>query len=315
MQILYHQINITNIDIEKEYLENLQKESFFIIGIEITNPELALYCNINIDPQHDNISNFDMTSLEYIYNSKEELISTSQLFEKIIFIILKPDMDSLSSIAIFELMLFNKFEINNDLVLRLKAIAKSDRHGRSNYKNRREDYFKFQDYNLYGIPIGLATMSSDYKLELADKIDNMKAYLLLGTFETLEKYNELTIKNIKKSAKNTNVEIILPNKLVYIKSNFRGAIAYGYKFAPVVIARNMTFCFGLGTDKIIGKKITIAQYEDNKFIDLISLKNELNELESGWGGSSVIIGSPQDRPSSLDDDKIIQLTLKYLYNK
>lgn len=312
MQIIYHQINITNFDIEIEYLQNLQKEEFFIIGIEITNSQLALHCNLNIDPQHDPLISVNMTCLEYIYNSREQLIETTFIFTKIAFVVLKPDMDSIASIAMYELMLFGKFILNNDIVLRLKAIAKSDRHGRLNYKHRNEDYFKFLDYNTYGIPVGLAAMTSDYKLELTDKIDNMKAYLLFGIFESLEKYNELTVRQLKKSIKNTNVDIILSNKLVFIKSNFRGAVAFGYKYAPVVIARNMTYNFGLNAEKIIGKKITIAQYEE-KFIDLISLKNELNELEEGWGGSSVIIGSPQTHPCELEDDKIIQLTLKYLF--
>ena len=314
MQIIYHQLNIVNIQDEIEYLYNLQKEDFFIIGIEITNTKIALHCNINIDPQHDPLApTFDITSLEYVYNNREELIETTFIFNKIAFIILKPDMDTLAAVAVYELMLFGKFIINNDIVLRLKALAKSDRHGRNDYKHRNEDYFKFPDYNMYGIPVGLAAMSSDYKLDINDKIKNMKDYLLSGTFENIEKYNEITLNNIKKSSKNTNVEIIVPNKLVFIKSNFRGAVAHGYKYAPVVIARNMTYNFGLYKDKKIGKKITIAQYEDSKYINLIELKNELNKIEEGWGGSSVIIGSPQTHPCELTDDKIIQLVLKYLF--
>lgn len=313
MEVLYSQINLSNIKLEKEYFTNIQNEGFIIIGIEVTQPELALYCTLNIDPQHDNISNFDMTSLEYIYNYRDTLISTCKIFDKILFTTVKPDIDSISSIALLELLLNDKFILDNNSILRLKAIAKSDRHGRSNYKNRKEDYFKIKEYNVYGIPIGLNTMTADYKLDIADKVENMKQYLLTGEFSNLKQYNTVTLKNISKSSKNTKSEVIIPGKLIFVKSNFRGAVAYGYKSASTVIAKNSTYSFGIGIDRKIGKKITIAQYEDNKFIDLIGLKNELNSIEPGWGGSSAIIGSPQDSPCTIDDDVIVRLTLKYLY--
>lgn len=315
MKITYHQLNLIDLDLEKELLTNLQNEGFFIIGIEITNPDISQFCSINIDPQHDNISNHDITSLEYVYNCKESLIDTCKIFDKIAFIILKPDIDTVASIALFELLLKDQFEINNDIVLRLKAIAKSDRHGRSNYKHKKEDYFFFEDYNIYGVPIGLITMTGDYKLDITLKVINMVNYITNGNFETIEKYSLIAVRNLKKSNKNTNLEIIIPKKLVFVKSNFRGAISYGYKSASTVIAKNPNYNFGYGINKVIGKKITIAQYEHNKFIDLIGLKNELNELEEGWGGSSVIIGSPQTHPCTLEDDLIIKLTLKYLYGK
>lgn len=311
MNIKYHQLNVTNLELEKEYLLQLQTENFFIVGIEVSNPDLSLCCHLSIDPQHETANN-DMTCVEYVYNNSDYLLTTCLIFENICFVTLKPDMDSVSSMAVLTMLLNGQFNLTGDLIYRLKAIAKSDRHGRANWKNRREDYFHFKDYNIYGIPIGLATMTADYKCDIDIKVQNMMEYLLTGTFEELFKYTTLTLRNIKKSNKNANFEVIIPNKLVFIKSNYRGAFAIGYKMASTVIAKNSTFCFGMGPDKKVGKKFTIAQYENNKFIDLIGLKSELNELEPGWGGSSVIIGSPQDTPSKLDDATIIELTKKYL---
>lgn len=311
MNILYHQINIMNLDLEKEYLTKLQSENFFIVGIEVTNPELSMYCNLSIDPQHDTTNN-DMTSVEYVFNYQDNLLETCLIFDNICFVTLKPDMDSVCAMALMSVMLKQELLIDGNIIYRLKAIARSDRHGRSNWKSRREDYFHFKDYNIYGVPIGLASMTSDFKLELDPKVKHMISYLLTGTFEDIDRYTSLTLKNIKRSTKNTNYDIIVPSKLVFVRSNYRGAVAFGYKMASTVIAKNSTFCFGIGIDKKVGKKITIAQYEDDKFIDLIGLKNELNRLEYGWGGSSVIIGSPQNAPCKLDDATIINVTKKYL---
>lgn len=312
-QLIYHQINITNKASEIEYLKNLQNEGFFLLGIEITDTELQSLFHMSIDPQHDPVSKSDITSIEYMFNYQEDVFNIVQTFDKILLATIKPDMDSIGTMAMLSMMLENNFHVHGDMILRLKAIAKSDRHGRSNWKNRREDYFHFENYNIHGLPSGLAYMTSDHKTDTEQKVKNMISYLKTGLFDSLQKYNDAVLKNLKKSNKATEMDIIIPKKLVFVISNYRGAVAYGYKFASTVIAKNNNFVFGMGKTKTLGKKITIAQYENNKYIDLEGLKNALNELEKGWGGSSVIIGSPQDHPSKLDDITIIELTKKFLY--
>lgn len=311
MKIIYHQINIANIELEIENLNNLQNEEFFIIGIEITDPDLAIHCSLNIDPQHDNNIVNNITSLEYLYNSRSIISDICKIFEKIAFITIKPDLDSIATICLIELLLIDEFKLDNNLVLKLKSLANSDRHGRLNYKKKQEDYFNFgKRFNIYGIPVSLINMISDFKLELDKKIDYMKQYLFTSTFDVIEKYTSL---NKKKDKKNKfNLTTIIPSKLVFVKSYNRGAISHGYKKAPVVIAKNNSFNFGFGDEKKVGKKITIAQFEADKYIDLNKLKDDLNKLESGWGGSNCIIGSPQTNPCKLSDDIIIDLTSKYI---
>ena len=69
MDVKYHQINITDLKNEFEYLQYMQQEEYCIIGVEINNPDIAIYCFLNIDPQHEtnNLLN-NMTALEYVYN-------------------------------------------------------------------------------------------------------------------------------------------------------------------------------------------------------------------------------------------------------
>ena len=312
-QLLFHQVNITNKEHEIEYFKELESQGFFLLGIEITDPDIQNAFHMNIDPQHDPTNKTDITSIEYTFNYHDNIYSIINEFDKVLMATNKPDMDSIGAMSILTLLLYKQFHIDGDMILRLKAIAKSDRHGRSNWKNRKEDHFHFENYNIHGLPSGLAYMTSDHRIETVQKVRNMIDYLTSGSFDTLDKYNHTVMKNLKRSNKNTDANVVVPKKLVLVTSNYRGAVAYGYKFAATVIAKNNNFVFGIGQTKKHGKKYTIAQYEDSKYIDLNGLVKELNKLEPGWGGSSVIIGSPLDAPSKLDDNTIIELTKQFLY--
>jgi hypothetical protein len=309
---MYHRINVTNIKKEIEYLKNLEREKFFLLGIEVTDPDIEQYCALSIDPQHSPNTN-KITSIEYVFQYQNDVLAVLNPFDKIFMTTIKTDIDSIGAMAILTLLLTGKFKIDGDMILRLKAIAKSDRHGRKNWKNRKEDFFHFENYNIFGLPSGLAYMTSDHKISTEDKVKKMINYLITGEFKDLMKYNNLVIKNLKRSNQSTNLQIIINKKLCFVESKHRGAIAYGYKFSPCVIAKNNYFIFGKGQTKKIGRKITIAQYEDNKFINLTKIALELNELEPGWGGSTAIIGSPIDHPTSLTDDQIIQICKRHLF--
>lgn len=317
MDVKYHQINITDLKNEFEYLQYMQQEEYCIIGVEINNPDIAIYCFLNIDPQHEtnNLLN-NMTALEYVYKCKNEFRDLLVIFNKFLFITIKTDLDSVSSICLLKMIIKDRlFSLTPDLILKFKNIAKSDRHGRLDYnqiKNRIDvDFIRDSNFNRYGIPLSLIAMIADYKLDLEQKCINMDSYLMKDTFYKIKDYVNY-VKDIRKKSVLISHEIIVPDKLIFVVSNSRGAISKGYRKCPVVIAKNFKYTFGIGINKIIGTKITIAQYEDSKYINLIDLKNELNKIESGWGGSSCIIGSPQDHPTKIDNKTLINLTKKYL---
>lgn len=309
-EIIYHHINVTNKAGEIEFFTNIS-DTHFILGIEVTIPKYEEYCAMSIDPQHSPNQN-KITSIEYIFNFQSNVLDIITQFEKIVLTTVKTDIDSIGTMAIITLLLNKKLRLDGDLILRLKAIAKSDRHGRKNWKNQKEDYFNFDDYNIYGLPSGLPYMTSDHKITIEQKVKNMIDYLITGSFKQLNKYNNLVYNNLKQSNKNTTSKIIIPKKLSFVESNHRGGIAYGYKFTPCVVAKNPNYVFGQEPSKIIGKKVTIAQYSDSDFIDLNAVKTELNEIEPGWGGSNVIIGSPQNAPTKVPDDRIIEICKKHL---
>lgn len=313
MEIIYHQINITNRDLEIELFKNLQNEDFLIIGIEVTDIEIEQYCSISIDPQHGGSNSENkITSIEYIFNHIEYILDILKTNQKICMTTVKPDSDSIGAMGLLTLFITEKFKLDGDIILRLKAIAKSDRHGRINWKNKKEDYFQFENYNVFGLPCGLSYMTSDKKLTCSEKVERLINYLETGEFKDIEKYNGIVSKNFKKASKSIKINIIIPGKLCLIESKYRGAISFGYRYAPCVIAKNKYYIFGNDNTKISGKKITIAQYED-KYINMNDLLIQINKLEEGWGGSNVIIGSPIDRPTEINEKKLIKLCKEYLY--
>ncbi len=310
-QLIYHRINITNKDSEIDYLKELENAAFFTLGIEVTDIDLEQHCSLSIDPQHS--ANNKITSIEYVFNYQNDLLDLIKPFEDIFMVTIKTDVDSIGAMALLTLLLESRFKLDGDVILRMKAIAKSDRHGRVNWRDRKEDYFHFENYNIYGLPSGLAYMASDHKISTEQKVKNMINYLIHGNFQNMYKYNNLVTRNLKRSNKATEIEVIVPKKLCFVESKHRGAISYGYRYTPVVIAKNQQFVFGKEYTKRFGTKYTIAQYEDSKHIDLDAVRQELLSLEEGWGGSSVIIGSPQGGPSELNDKTLIDIVKKHLY--
>lgn len=311
MKIFYYHLNTANIKKECNKLRLLKKNKFLIIGIEITRKEFKPYCNILIDPQHNMKSNNNMTSVEFTYNNYEDILMKIKPHEKIIFVTVKTDIDSITSMSLLSMLVNNKFQLDGDVILRLIAIAKSDRHGRNNWKSRKNDYFNFENYNPYGLPYGVQYMCSDYKLKVAEKVQNVIEYLNTGTFPNLDHYNKLVDENLKRSIKETVSEIVVENKLCYVSSKHRGATSKGYQDCPVVIAFNPVFNFGKRSSNVKGAKYTIAQYNEG-YVNLNNVLNEINKLEKNWGGSNMIIGSPQDKPSKLTKEQVVKIVKKHL---
>jgi len=311
-QFIYNHINVTNKQNDINMIKKLKGEDYYIIGIEVTDKEIKNYCTISIDPQHS-FNSKGITAIEYVFNNQIEILKKLKSHDKIFMTTIRTDIDSIGAMSVLTMLLLNDFELDGDIILRLKAIARSDRHGRENWKQPKDDHFYFKNYNIYGLPSGLACMTSDYKIKIQNKIKWMIEYLKIGSFPKLKKYNDIANKNSKRSSKGLKLKIIVNKKLCFVESTHRSGITHGYKKTPCVIAKNDKFIFGKGNTRKVGKKVTIAQYENNKFIDLNKLADNLNKKEQGWGGSKSIIGSPQDRPSQLDDETIINLTKSCMY--
>jgi len=299
MQFICHQIDSSNLKFELEYLKKLQLDEYLIIGIEVTNNIIETKLHFNIDPQHNNSNPSTLTAIEKVYYLKDEFSDIYKTFDKIAYIILKPDADAIGATALLHMIIMGS-SINSDMIERIIDIAKSDTHGR---KTRKQQL-------TYPLKSALCTMIADFNLDLSQKVINTGYYLKNGNFNESEKYELIAKERLAKAKSNTEVKILLKHKIVHVKSRHRGATSKGYQIAPIVIAENNHYIFN-NTKEKFGTKYTIAQYKPGN-INLIEVTKQLNKIEPGWGGSYVIIGSPQDRPSNISVKQLFTIMKRCL---
>jgi len=305
--IMCYQLDLTKREESIELLKELQNSESLIIGIELTDIEISRYCHLSLDPQHSDIANSNITSIEMVYKYRDKLLKMMTIFKTCSLITVKPDLDSIGAIVLAKLTMSHNLELTGDMLLRLIAIANSDRHGSVSKwnKHRRINYFNEPLFSKHGIPIGLLSAIGSQHDTIETKVRYMTDYIVTGTFEKLDKYTAIMLKKNEASTKTTDVEIVVDNKLVYVESNYRGAVGLGYRYAPVVLARNPNYRFGQAKTK--GVKYTIAQFNSNH-VNISKILDRLNALEPGWGGNSeTIIGSSQTQPSALTKDEILNI--------
>lgn len=300
LEIVFYQLNVRALESEIKKLKKLKEDpKNFLIGLEVTHKLLNQQLDLNIDPQH----NFDAnlcTCVEDLIKNLEKISNQIQN-KKIWLFFLKTDLDSVAAASVLDLHINNMIDFtSDDINERIKSIADYDRHGRKwNPKNQ-------QIKNIIGekIPRGLFMLVSGWKNSLEYKIETMKEWITTGTFTDVEQYNLMATKNFKEALASSKIEEIIPGKLVFIKSNKRGACGIGYQLAPIVIAMNPSFRFGFGEKRVYGRKWVIAQCDEG-FVPMLDILRSILEMESGWGGSRTIIGSPQDRPSHITKDDLV----------
>jgi len=305
-KIEYYQLDLTRYEECKSLLKELQNSEALIVGIELTDIELSRYCHMSIDPQHNSSSN-SITSIEMVYKYRDRLSKMAEIFSKVSLITIKPDLDSIGAMVLATLSINHQtLQITGDILLRLIAIANSDRHGSTSKwnKHKRINYFNEPLFSKFGIPIGILSAIGSHD-DIGIKLQYMTDYILTGTFEKFDKYTAIMLKKNEVSSKSTNVQIIIENKLVFVESNYRGAIGLGYRYAPVVLAKNPSYRFGQNGMK--GVKYTIAQFNTSR-VDIEKILNRILVLEKGWGGDiSSIIGSSQREPSKLTTEQVLDI--------
>ncbi len=152
---------------------------------------------------------------------------------------------------------------------------------------------------------------ADFKVGIADRVEMMKRWMLTG--EEPESYRqrvEAERADMIRALEDGSIsrELAADGKIAVVVSTHGAATAVGYAMAPVVIALNPAFRLGqFGPHK----KFTVCQYSTG-YVDLKAAAAELGEMDTGWGGSSIIIGSPQGAPSRLTMGQVVEVVVKHL---
>lgn len=314
MKLFFHQLNVTQLREETLGIQLLRSDpSNLLVGLEVTTPEISRLLDFNIDPQHTLGGGVGWlgrhTCVERTQFLLPELLSHPTKHNLHIYV-LKADLDSVSAAAVLDICLGDSdfsesYDLDDpQLYERIRVVANYDRGG------RRQNYYP----DSAKIPRGLFLFVGGWKNSLESKVSAVRRWILSGKFDGQEDYNRIADEHFRESICRSKVEIILPRRLVFIRSLSRGACGLGYRFAPVVVALNPSYRFGLEESRLYGKRWVVGQL-NNSYVNIQLLLRTLRERESGWGGSTTIIGSPQTHPSRIPKEELIDLVKEIILSK
>lgn len=265
-----------------------------MLGIEVTVPALAAACGLgNIDPQHTPGARADApaaveAALDWPLPPEGARLAT-----------IRPDLDALGAMAVLGLRAQGVAPAA--LQARARRIAAVDRHDRGPWPGPRplpetlddllEDW-PGRDLSL------LAACMGDAALPMAARVAAMADWLLTGRApESHAAAVQARWKGLAESLamQTTLIECSPCGRFATVVSLQPGALALGYRLAPISVALNTAFGFPDGKR---GRKYTLARWGEGDG-DLDAIVRLVSQRESGWGGQRGIKGSPQSHPSAL----------------
>jgi hypothetical protein len=278
----------------------------------MTIPAYAERCTLgNIDPQHTE-GNIDLAAIEVAQTCDVPPSEATM-------VTVRADLDALGSMALLKYRARGG-EVKPEMLVRIEAIAKTDKFARGGWPGKSDIPSKENPWPTTGgtsenktlAPIMARVM--DFKISVAERVKSVEEYLAQGTEpagyrEKVEAERTDMLEALENGG--IKVEVVANGNIAYVESSHLSGTNLGYSQAPVVIAFNPTFKQGPGE---ACKKYTVCQCNDT-WVDLVAVKNELAQLEEGWGGSPTIIGSPQGKSSELSKETIIRVVAKHFKEK
>ncbi|MGH7240205.1 MAG: hypothetical protein ACREHG_09130 [Candidatus Saccharimonadales bacterium] len=268
-----------------------------VLGVEVTVPALAKRCSLgNVDPQH--LGNDASRA------AIEDALSLPLPPEGATLATVRADIDSLGSMAILGLRASGA-TLSTETESRARQIATADKEISGNWPGQKpiaqpEDYLTETSI--------LSAVAQDFKRPVAERVADLRAWLQDGGFEGRSAIQERLFGEVGRALGNLAIRRTVSG-LAVVEGNHRLAMSLGYSQAPVVVATNPAFRFAGGEPH---RKHTVARWNSEQPMDWDGLKQDLQEAEAGWGGSSSILGSPQGQPSQLTTGEVVNLTEQHL---
>jgi hypothetical protein len=273
------------------------------LGIEITNAELADACDLgNIDPQHGFARGPDIVGRAAI----DVALGWPPPPPGATLATIRPDTDSFGAMAVLSLRT-EGVKFTPAMRARIELVARSDCFDFGDWATWSAAHppplpgAKHISAHLHPPQVrALAAAIALCRDDLSGGVAIMGDWLTTGTVPA-QVEAEVRKADMHAAAAwglgQISVTPLCGGIIAYVKSDFRGAMVLGYCTTPVVISES-----ALGTVR----KITIAQFAPGH-VDMALLALRLNLLESGWGGSATILGSPQSMGPALEITTIIHL--------
>lgn len=327
-------------------LREWKEQGFTIIGLEMTDPDLAAFCDKNIDPQHtDGDSNKCCAKL--IAEKAPELLGwfKSKDPDKVIFVTDRFDVDSVAAFVLADRYLRGKkIGLNENI----EAINAHDTAAKEPWQGPKADRIEEAVETAFDPNSKTGALASSIKVfELTDtNITDVKNFIDTGNVDEavmarFRKLQQMVIDKVKSK------EIITEphTGYIYVNSKEKAATDVGYSMAPVVVAENPVMPT---KDGYTYRKISICQHFEGGYIDLTKAFFELNKKEidekikagllsadcvdakkaeikesrpnlseekvltetykslGGWGGSPTFLGSPNGQDSLVNTSEIKQ---------
>jgi hypothetical protein len=297
-----------------------------VFGIEVTIPTLAERCGLgNLDPQH---SGQDASTAAI------EAALTCELPPKgATLVTVRADLDAVGAMAVFghrayydevhgwgTSYLSDALDTRAFLRLlalydRVKMVAVCDKFAYGAWvprplpteENPWDDPTASVEGNRALAAIEAAV--ADFKIPLKERVAWVRDWLCTGAEpDGYREKVEAERQDLIAALGDGRITAEAVNGIATVVSTHRAATSVGYSLAPVVVALNPEFCFGGGEPH---QKFTVCQF-DGTHVDLQKVLAELAELESGWGGSPTIGGSPQGASSNLTMDQVVEVVRRHL---
>ena len=277
------------------------------LGVEMTEPAIANLCELgNIDPQHGPDARTGApAAIEACLECLIPPVNTRMLT-------IQADLDAIGGMAVLQLR-SNGIRPGPDMLERINTVARSDGFIRDAWPGTRDLPQTVEEIIEDNDGMELAAMNSAMfgKISMEEKVNIAANWLHTGYIP------EYWIKRATRPAREL-LKSIQQGKTIF-SSHFGGAIAsvtsrskfalrQAYRLAPVVLSHDPERKFDSGAS---GNGYTIARWGERDANLNIAFEH-LDRLEKGWGGQVGIKGSPQDRPSVLTPQVVLDCLYKAL---
>ena len=290
-----------------EVLNAKKQDGWTILGIEVTNADVAALCEVNIDPQHTN-GDATMSAIKAIYDNGKELLAPYFEAENVLFVTVRTDADSVGAMVVAKstieqqrLVDFAKAEYarsagantlptelpNAPKVEFVNIIHEYDTFAQGNEAWKAAPSIEAAIANVQSPFAGLNLALTSFTVTIEDKVAMMATYLATGKEpEAFVAKAEANAAQLLTDAGTIEVE----EGIAFVTSAFpgRAMIDVAYGFAPVVVLFNPSMRGKEGTYT----KYSICQF-NGSFVDFSQVEATLKKVEAGVGGSPTFLGSTQ----------------------
>jgi len=287
------------------------------VGIEVTLPQYAALCSVNIDPQHDvtHRGYADACSAaRWIYENQYNLYT--RIIEATTLVTVRPDVDSIAAMAIItalqdDVPCPSSLKFNDSFCERLHAIDRMDCFANGPWREQGNLLCSMNSWpDEDRAMAALGAMCADFRVPMDQRVQSMMAYLFEGIIPEVylqQVHAERVAMIAAFDAGEIRMEVVMRggHAVLVVHSRHRFGTTLGYRLSPVVVAINDQFTINGGPPH---RKITICQWREG-YIDLngvaAALDAKAEGIKVGWGGSRTIIGSPQGVDTQVSEDEIL----------